>query len=453
MTVQTPSIINRQRLFVTLSFLVLFLGFYSNLWNAARSEAFGWFDEYSECLAIGRIARADKEGVFSHGGLPGVNYDAAVVPANADIWFEVYLQQRPGYLSGNVPDSYDIYKSQTGGQLTFYSMVQKVLPFDNAVRLQTFHFINAMLSALCFTLFLGWIFRNFGFISAVIVLLLVTMSSWITLFGNSLWWSLWGSYIPFITMLLVLEYNYKVKRLSSKRILLYLFLSVFAKCLFNGYEFISTSLVCAMCPFIFYAFLERQKLKSFVPFFIKASVTCIVAVVLQIMMLIVQIKSVTGSFAVAIDYIITSYTRRSFNADDRFAQYPYSFIFKKYLKGNAFNSDFLSQYSIVIYFAYVILAVVIMSAVVYYLSRGLDELRKRLNMALLVTAAISSLAPLSWFIVFKQHSANHFHLDYIVWYMPFLLFDFVIMGEGVSLILSKFGLYKRGLIAANVTQK
>ncbi|WP_146212673.1 hypothetical protein [Dysgonomonas alginatilytica] len=433
---------SKQRLFLIISFLVLFLGFYSNLWNAARTEAFGWFDEFSECLAIGKIARSEKEGILSHGGLPGVNYDATKVPANSDIWFEVYLEQRPDYLSGNIPDSYDVYKSQTGGQLIFFSIVQKVLPFDNSIRLQIFHFINAILSALCFTLFVGWVFRNFGSISAVLVLFLVTMSSWITLFGHSLWWSLWGSYIPFITMLLVLEYSNKVKKLTSNRILLYLFLSVFAKCVFNGYEFISTALVAAMCPVIFYAFLERQKLKSFISFFIKASVTCIVAVVLQIMMLIVQIKSVTGSFAVAIDYIITSYTRRSFSADDKFAHYAYSFIFKRYLKGNAFNSDFLSQYSIVIYFAYVIMAVVIMAAVVYYLSRGLDEVRKRLNITLLVTVAVSSVAPLSWFVIFKQHSANHFHLDYIVWYMPFLLLGFIVIGEGISLILNKLGLYK-----------
>lgn len=447
MTVHTTSRMSKQRIFLILSFLVLFLGFYSNFWQAARSEAFGWFDEYSECLAIGRIARSETEGVFSDGGLPGVNYDAAVVPPNADIWFEVYLEQRPDYLTDNIPASYDVYKSQTGGQLIFFSIVQKILPFDNYIRLQIFYCINAILSTLCFTLFLGWVFRNFGVVSATLTLLLVAMSSWITLFGHSLWWSLWAAYIPFVTMLLVLEYSNKVKRLSSKKVLLYLFLSVFAKCIFNGYEFISTILVSAMCPIIFYAFLERQKLKSFFLFFVKASVTAVVAVVFQMIVLITQIKFVMGSFSAGIEYILSSYTRRTFEANNKLGYSPSSFIIKRYLKGNAFNSDLLSQYSIVIYFAYLILAVVILGGVVYYLSRGLDEARKRLNITLLVTAAVSSVAPLSWFIVFKQHSANHFHLDYIVWYMPFLLLGFIIIGEGISLILNKLGLYNRGLLS------
>ncbi len=447
MFVTKTSILTKQNVFLVVCFSVLFLGFYSNFWGSARKEAFGGFDEYSECLAIGRIARSEKEGVFSHGALPGVNYDASVVPANADIWFEVYLEQRPDYVTDNIPDSYDVYKSQTGGQFILYSIIQQVLPFSNGLKLQMFHCINAILSALCFTLLLGWVFRNFGLITGIIALVLITMSSWLTFFGNSLWWGLWASYIPFITMLLVLEYNHRTKKLSSKKILLYLFLSVFAKCVFNGYEFISTALVSTMCPIIFYAFLEKQKIRPFVSYFMKASLTAVIAVLAQMTILITQIRAVTGSFYAGVDYIITSYTRRSFSADDHFAHYPYSFILKKYMKGNVFQWDFLARDSHAFYFAYLILIIAVLGVVVYYLNRNLDQFRKRLNLALLVTALVSLIAPLSWFIVFKQHSANHFHLDYIVWYMPFLLFGFVIIGEGISLLLNKLGIYKRNLIA------
>lgn len=434
--IKSVSVVNKRGLFSLLCFIILFVGFNNNLWKAAYSESFALFDEYSECLAVGKIARSDKEGVFSHGGLPGINYDAAVVPPNSDIWAVVYLDQRPDYISDNVPESYEVYRSQTGGQLILYSIIQKVLPFENGTRLSVFYTINALLSALCFTLFLGWVFRNFGLLSALVSLVFIIMSSWLTLFGHSLWWTLWGSYIPFITMLLVLEYNHKVKKISENKILLYLFFAVFAKCLFNGYEFISTLLVCAICPIVFYAWVEKQKLKSFLTFFVKASVACIMAVLVQIMVLLIQIRSVTGTFASAIDYIVTSYTRRSFSADGM-DDYSYLYLFKRYLKGNAFRSDFMEEHSIVIYFGYLILAVVVCAAVVYFLSRGLDEVRKRFNMALLITTATSLLAPLSWLIVFKQHSLNHFHLDYIIWYMPFLLLGFVIIGKSISLVVGK----------------
>lgn len=117
------------------------------------------------------------------------------------------------------------------------------------------------------------------------------------------------------------------------------------------------------------------------------------------------------------------------------------------MKGDVFQWDFLARDSHAFYFAYLILIIAVLGVVVYYLNRNSDQFRKRLNLALLVTTLVSLIAPLSWFIVFKQHSANHFHLDYIVWYMPFLLFGFVIIGEGMSLLLNKLGIYKRTLIA------
>ena len=447
MYVKKTSKITMQNIFCVICFAVLFLGFYDNFWSLARKESFNSrsFDEFSECLAIGRIARSEKEGVFSHGALPGVNYDPSVMPPNADIWFEVYLKQRTDYVADDIPDSYQTYKSQSGGQFILYGILQQVLPLGNDIKLQIYYCINAVLSALCFTLLLGWVFRNFGLITGIITLLFIMMSSWLTFFGNSLWWGLWASYIPFITMLLVMEYNHRTKKLSSGRILFYLFLSVFAKCVFNGYEFISTALVATMCPIIFYSFFEKQKLRSFISYFIKASLTAIIAVLAQMLILITQIRIVTGSFAAGIDYIITSYTRRSFSADDDLAHYPYSFIFKKYLKGDVFQWDFLSRDSHTFYFAYLILLIAVLGVVVFYLSKNLDQFRKRFNQSLLLTTIVSSIAPISWLIVFKQHSVNHFHLDYIVWYMPFLLFGFVIVGEGISLILEKFAIYKRTL--------
>lgn len=448
MTIKKTSILTTQKVFLFVSLVVLFIGFYTNFWGVVKNENFGNFDQYSESLAIGRIARSKTTGVFSDGALPGVNYNAKIVPPEANVWSTVYLKQRPEYIADTIPDSYFLYLSQTGAQLTMYSIVQEVLPFENGTRFKIFHAINALLSALCFTIILGWMYRNFGLVSAIVVLFLITISSWIMYFGNSLWWGLWASYIPFVTMLLVLEYHHKTKRLTPNKILMYLFFAVFAKCLFNGYEFVSTLLVSAMCPIIFYAFLERQQLKSFFIFFIKASCTAVLAVILQMLVLLTQIKIVLGSFDEAFDYIISSYLRRSFSAGDELANQSYVFILKKYLKGNVFYWDCMPRDgSVIFYFAYLILIVVVFGAIVYFLSKKESLYRNRINMALLLTTAVSVIAPLSWLIIFKQHAAAHYHLDYIVWYMPFLLLGFLIIGEGISLILSKTGVYKRNLIS------
>ena len=60
---------------------------------------------------------------------------------------------------------------------------------------------------------------------------------------------------------------------------------------------------------------------------------------------------------------------------------------------------------------------------------GFDEAFYRRQKALTATLWVSLLAPLSWFVIFKGHSAIHTHMNPIVWYMPFLLFGFILTGS------------------------
>lgn len=56
-----------------------------------------------------------------------------------------------------------------------------------------------------------------------------------------------------------------------------------------------------------------------------------------------------------------------------------------------------------------------------------------LNKALAVTATISILAPLSWFVIFAQHSHTHLVIDNIVWYMPYFLYGYCVIGVALQL--------------------
>lgn len=57
------------------------------------------------------------------------------------------------------------------------------------------------------------------------------------------------------------------------------------------------------------------------------------------------------------------------------------------------------------------------------------------NRALVLTTWVAILGPLSWFSVFKAHAYIHLGFDEIVWYMPFCLFVFALIGSvTVSLI-------------------
>ena len=66
--------------------------------------------------------------------------------------------------------------------------------------------------------------------------------------------------------------------------------------------------------------------------------------------------------------------------------------------------------------------------------------------ALIITFWVSIIAPLSWFILFKSHSYIHTHMNFIVWYMPFALLGYVLLGYLFSEIIfgrSKYNLHTK----------
>lgn len=445
---QAPNVKNT--FFLLFSLLFLTLNFHSNFLGIGNAYLIANFDTYSEALVIGKLARSEKDGVFVHSGFTGVNYDKSIISTEADVLAEVYTHQLDYYLGNNeTPSEYSTYRSQTGGQAILFSIINSFLPFEKTTNLDVLRLVNAFLTVLCFVVFIGWVSRNFGLLSAIIILILISLSTWLIMFSHNLWWALWSFYIPFLTMLLLLERNYKADRkMSFLKIGCFLFVAVFFKCIFTGFEFISTTLIALMCPAVFYFFLEKKRFSNFILFSIKAGLVSIAAIIAEMLVLLVQFRFYVGSYTAGIEHIIFAFTRRTNDSHSEYSYYPYSYIITKYLKGNVFEWGFLSQTSAAFHFVYLIAIIVVLGTMVYYFSRNLNEYYKRLNISLLITTAVSFLAPLSWFIVFRQHSANHTHLDYIVWYMPFLLLGFLIIGVGISLILYKLGVYK-GRLAAN----
>lgn len=432
----------KQRIFLSLSFIILVLGFSCNLWHVSPDSKFGRFDEYSESLALGRMNRSASDGIFSYGALPGVNYEKDKYPENSDFLFLTYSLQEDYYKSGTVTDSFDVYMTQTGGHLTFFSIINKILPFSHSINFHIIHTINAILSALCFVLILGWAYRNFGLIPSSVMLLLIALSPWLTYYGYSLWWGLWCIYIPFVTTLLVLERNHK-KRIPPAKIIFYIALSVFIKCVLNGFEIITTSMVALVCPIVYYFFLEKKRLIDFIYFSAKVTVFSAVAAFAEMLLLITQIRAVKGSFGTGIEHIVHSYLRRTTITDDSSFIYYASPVnlLHKYLKGNAFEWGFLPQGSKPFWFIGFFTIMIVAAGWIFWAGRKLSQPFRRRNLALLLTFIFSALAPLSWLIIFRQHSANHFHLDYIVWYVPFALFGFLVIGESISLIIK--AIYRR----------
>lgn len=427
MNYKNTTIDYKRYLFLFCALIILFLSYTRNVFNITDSEYFVGFEKAPEGLVIGRLIKAEHQGIFSDGGLTGIAYNKDAEFLTEDDAVDAYrVRQHDIYLTNkSIPDRFFSYKSQTGGQAILYSSLQKISPFSHAINLQIFRAINSFLTALCFVLFLGWCYRNFGFISSFVTFLLLFISPWVNNFAHNLWWSLWCFYLPFLTMLLLLEKRHKQpESISEKKILLFVFLAMFVKCVFNGFEYITTTMLAIIVPVVYYYVLEKKSFLSFFVFSFKTGMCALFAVLAEMIILIIQLRALTGSFSVGVDHIVSSFFRRTTRetiAGD-LPSFSYPEVIQKYLGNNAFDLGFAN--GLTIPFGLVILFV-LLGCVVLYIALSKKKVEYR---ALAITVLFSLLCPLSWLIIFKQHATEHPHLDYIVWYIPFLLLGFLGMG-------------------------
>lgn len=423
-------------------FVVLFLNFSINVFRTLKEDSFHNFDLFSESLVYGKIARSLKSGVMSEGGFTGNNHSEEKIVGK--ILNRTYTEQLSYLLEETeTPGNYFAYTSQSGGQAIFYSLVCKVSPLDARMNFRLVKLINAFLITLVLSLFGGWVYRNFGTVTTFTLLVLLVASPWLLKFGHSLWWSLWAFYLPFIVMLLMLEKRFTRTNGSSPSdatILLALYIAVFIKCFFNGFEFITSTLLALMCPVLYYFVAARKTFIDFIIFSFKVAVVSVLAVLSEMLVMLVQFKIYAGSFAAGVQHILFSYSKRTDYdpGDPTLSDVSLSTVLKWYFGGDIFESNGWGL-NVPVYF-WILITLVIAGAIVYYLlaKKGCEPTYMNRAKALLASILFSILSPLSWFIIFKQHSVGHTHLDYIVWYMPFLLLGFVALGQLITYGNKKF---------------
>lgn len=89
------------------------------------------------------------------------------------------------------------------------------------------------------------------------------------------------------------------------------FILVFVKCLINGYEYITTTLIMMIIPFVYYSFIDRLRVRQFLRGIIVAVFGSFLAIFLSLMILSFQIASIKGSMLDGFDHIVYSLGKRT----------------------------------------------------------------------------------------------------------------------------------------------
>jgi hypothetical protein len=434
-------------LYCLLSTLLLFVGFFTDYWQVANRNWFLTQNYDMESFVVGRLVKSRQDGIFSDGGLVGNGRPISISP---NLEFNSNDFQYEAYINGLKFGSFTTYDSQIGGQGILFSMVDELIPLSPVTNLKIFHALTSLLSAFTITLIVLWFYWEFGWLVSLFVLASAVLSPWLVVFGGKLWWSLWSFYLPMIVIM------YYIKKRNTARhgqitFGVLVFTVVFVKCLFTGYEYITTTLIMMMVPFIYYCILRKESLRKTITGMFTAVICSCLAILLSFTILCIQIASVEGSLSKGIDHIVYSLEKRTYADPQGFPpEYAASFqadtaaVVMTYLKGSFFgpkddlstSNQFIGNVLNQVTYLFLIFLFGITSVLLYALrNRYQDKDKQRTGLALVSAMWFSLLAPFSWFVIFKAHSFIHTHMNYILWQMPFTLFGFAVCGHALQTVL------------------
>ena len=431
-----------KKLFVwMLSIGLLFFGFLFNVWHVAEQE---WFDTHqrdTESLIVGRMVKSRQDSIFSVGGLTGAGITTNIQQG----WISENQidNQYAAYLNEGSFDQFSPYMSQPGGQGIIFSLLDGLIPLSPQIKLWSFYVLTALLSAIALTSILSWFYEAFGGWVAVFVVGSAVLSQWLTVFGKNLWWSLWAFYLPMIAVLYFLKHHRVPGNLQLIRLGILIFITVSIKCFINGYEYITTTLLMMMAPFVYYVILDKWSKHQCVKSALAAGLGSGAAIFFSLIMLCIQIGAVKDGFMDGVAHVLWSFGKRTYGAvQDYPAVYAASLeagtigVIITYMNGIFFDlnnylsvtNSFVSNFLFKIRYIYLIVLFIVMSALLFW--RSTAERQQR-AIALIWTTWFSILAPLSWYVIFKAHSYIHTHMSFLLWQMPFTFFGFAVFGSAV----------------------
>lgn len=428
-----------------LSIGLLFFGFLSNTWRVADQN---WFDTHqkdTEAHVMGRMVKSRQDGIFSAGGLNGwgtaKSTDAEWIPSTE------LGPQYTAYLHNLSFEKFSTYNSQPGGQGMIFSLLDRLIPFSQQTKLTLFYVLTALLSAIALAFIIGWFYEAFGGWVAIFVIASVVLSQWLTVFGKNLWWSLWAFYLPMLVVLYFLKHHRETLDRQHIRFGILIAIAVFIKCFINGFEYITTTLVMMLVPFVYYAVLDKWSGRECLKWSFVAGLGSGVAIFFTLILLCFQIGAVKDGFMDGVAHVIWSFGKRTYGeAEDFPPVYAASLnagtlsVVMTYMNGVFFDLNnylsienaFISNVLLKIRYYYLIVLFIAMSALLFWRSHKVMQTeRQRHFIALICATWFSILAPLSWFVIFKAHSYIHTHMSFLLWQMPFTLFGFAVFGTAV----------------------
>lgn len=420
--------------FASASYALLFAGFRWNLWRVADPYFFALNQKDAEALVIGRMVVSRQRGLFASAGLLGfAGAGPGVVTFDpTELWQpERFDFQTRAYLEGTPIRSFSPYFSHSGLQGMGFSAADALFSrTPPAFRLALFHTLASLFVTAAYTLVVLWLRREFGTGAALLALLVMAGSPWLTAFARNLYWSLWLFLLPVLGIGAVLSRSPEgVRRGRALATVGFATLLIRFLC---GYEFATATAAMAAAPVLYSSIRDRWPMAVLARRLGLLAGIGLLAFLASLAILALQITVTTGSARNAMDHIRLAIGRRTSGEPSRFppiyavglsaktSDVLRSYFEDRFDRGKHSRWPTPLQWLVSRSYGELIIWVVI--AGIWAAARThwrVGEGRFRPLGLIAMTACILS-GIMGWLVIFKAHSFAHLHVNPLMWNLLFL---------------------------------
>ena len=431
---------NNKKLFTILSLVLLYLSFGHNFFHAVNPLKFESTGSTSDALVIGRLVETRNNDLLSQQGRMG---------RYMDIDGDMNSNQTKLYLNQIEGGKYLPYDSTFGLQGMVIGVVDgffTIIGVGEEEKLKLYHLILALFFSIIITCVILILYDDIGFTASCLILVSIIFSRFLVYYGKSFYWMLPVMFLPMLSVFYACKGESVGKGFNLLAVSFLAMILVMLDALM-GYEFISTVMLSTLTPLVYFAVKDDWNHNVFIRRFFVIGIFALFGFIFALMMHVQQLELFTGSYSSAIDIIKERILARTYTNPEDYA-------------GTAYLE---SQQSSVFYVLYVylikggtfrikvpfVLWIMMLGYITYKVKSDwmLKDVERYKNIkALIITSWFSMMAPLSWFVLAKSHSAIHTPMNYLIWHLPFMIFVFALFGlywekpinSGVGRLYGKF---------------
>lgn len=359
------------------------------------------------------------------------------------------MQKFGGFLNGRGPDGiFTVYESQTGFYSSILKLIQSITKinaddFVKGTRVLFAMFLSGMLTLLSISLK-----RKYGLFASVVFSIFPVTIFWFLGPASYLIWFYFILFIPFFVSIFIYP-KVQLQKLTFNKLLWLIFASEVLVFL-RGYTYFPELIASAAIPVFFYNLRDR---KTFKEIFFNAFFICLVGLASLIIVLSIhylQLGLFNKDFGEAFSYIYGRGLIRGATGDTNLMTATQ--IFQEWLKVNVFyippkffevfpqfeegfqNINSLGNLHV---FAFVLVGIsMILKIFERALAKGSELCQKEINELFYfgLTTIVAMVVSWSWFPALG-HMSHHFHMNGIMYMIPFGLTLFMFTGVFVQTLI------------------